>query len=73
MSLRTGAQQPHINKGTVENTYLAIPPQEILEAYYEYTNSIYEDILTATQEAAKRMTVEDFSMPKLMIGQVTVE
>lgn len=69
MSLRTGAQQPHINKGTVENTFLAIPPKDILEDYYGYTNSICKDILAATQEAAKKIVVEDFSMPKLMTGQ----
>lgn len=32
-SLHTGAQQPHINKGTVENTYIAIPHKNIMDEY----------------------------------------
>lgn len=72
MSLRTGAQQPHINKGTVENTYLAIPPKDVMEEYVNYIETVYEDILRATKKAANEICVGDFSMPKLMNGQATV-
>lgn len=73
MSLRTGAQQPHINKGTIENTYLAIPPQGIMDEYIMSVEQVYEDILSATKSAAEKIKVGDFSMPKLMNGQATVE
>lgn len=73
MSLRTGAQQPHINKGTVENTYIAIPPKNIMDEYIKTIEDVYKDILNATQEAAKNVKIDDFSMPSLMNGQATVE
>ena len=37
MSLRTGAQQPHINKGTVEETLVVVPPQHIIDQYVKET------------------------------------
>lgn len=66
MSLRTGAQQPHINKGTVEETWIAIPPKQVMDSYLRYTANVYEDILQATKEQAKKILVSDFEMPGLL-------
>ncbi len=66
MSLRTGAQQPHINKGTVEETWIAVPPKEVMDTYVECTGDIYKDILSTTKEAAVKISLSDFSMPTLM-------
>ena len=73
MSLRTGAQQPHINKGTVENTYIAIPPKNIMNEYIKNIEDVYQDVLNATKDAAKNIKIGDFSMPSLMNGQATVK
>lgn len=66
MSLRTGAQQPHINKGTVEETWIALPPEEVMKKYVEYTGRVYNDILNTTQEMAKKISLDDFTMPALL-------
>ncbi len=66
MCLRTGAQQPHINKGTVEETWVALPPKKIMDKYVRYTNEIYADILKTTKEMAKEIKLSDFTMPALM-------
>ena len=69
MSLRTGAQQPHINKGTVEETLVAVPPQEIVNAYVDSTKRIYNDILTTTKEKAASISLSDFEMPDILSMQ----
>lgn len=66
MMIRTGAQQPHINKNTVEETLIAIPPKEIMTYYMEVVKEIYMDIWTTTQDAARAITLANFSMPELL-------
>ena len=44
MSLRTGAQQPHINKETVEAINVVLPPANIMGAYINKAESIYNAI-----------------------------
>lgn len=66
MSLRTGAQQPHINKGTVEEAWVALPPKKIMDKYVQYTSEIYADILKTTKEMAQEIKLSDFTMPALM-------
>lgn len=66
MSLRTGAQQPHINKGTVEETWIAVPPKRVMDSYLKYTEVVYADILKTTKEQAMKIMVSDFEMPGLL-------
>lgn len=66
MMLRTGAQQPHINKNTVEETPIAVPPKDIMDKYLRHTNFIYNDILETTRKAASTLTLEDFTLAKLL-------
>jgi len=68
MSLRTGAQQPHINKETIEDTLLAVPPleSEIMNEYLKATKQMYSSILIDTKSAAKNLSLETFDMPKLL-------
>jgi len=72
MSLRTGAQQPHINKKTVDTSLIVHPPIEILEAYYETVNSIYSQIINSSFQNQKLAELRDWLLPMLMNGQVTV-
>ena len=72
MSLRTGAQQPHINKGIVDASLLVIPSSEILKTYYNSTDSIFEKINVAAMENVKLSELRDWLLPMLMNGQVTV-
>ena len=44
-----------------------------MDEYIKTIEDVYKDILNATQEAAKNVKIDDFSMPSLMNGQATVE
>ena len=66
MSLRTGAQQPHINKATVKDTIVILPPEKLMRRYVNYTNDLYSEILITTKEMAKTLSLTDFCMPNLL-------
>jgi type I restriction enzyme S subunit len=72
MILRTGAQQPHINKGTVDETPLIIPLEEILKAYTTIAAPIFEQIQTLHQQSHHLAQLRDWLLPMLMNGQVRV-
>jgi type I restriction enzyme S subunit len=72
MILRTGAQQPHINKGTVDETPLVIPAAETLKAYTAYAAPIFEQIQNLQQQNQELTTLRDWLLPMLMNGQVTI-
>ena len=72
MSLRTGAQQPHINKEIVESINVVIPPQGILYAYIKKSKSLYKSIFINAQEIADLAKQRDELLPLLMNGQVLI-
>ena len=72
MSLRTGAQQPHINKKFVDESLIVIPPKEIIDKYYAAVNSIFEKINITAMENKKLVELRDWLLPMLMNGQVKV-
>lgn len=72
MALRTGAQQPHINKGTLDETLVVIPVSEVLETYYKIAEPIFEGIITRAFENQHFMKLRDWLLPMLMNGQVRV-
>ncbi len=73
MTLRTGAQQPHINKETVDKTWLVIPDKKSLSNYYDITKPIYENIINNAFEMASLTKQRDELLPLLINGQVTIE
>ncbi len=73
MSLRTGAQQPHINKQTVDKTLMILPSKEILDKYYELANPTYEKININAFQNKELVGLRDWLLPMLMNGQVTVK
>ena len=72
MTLRTGAQQPHINKETVESTWIIIPPTGILDKYYMTVSSIYRSIIENAIEIENLTKQRDELLPLLMNGQVSL-
>ena len=70
--LRTGAQQPHINKETVENTMLCVPPKEVLEIYYSQVASLYAELFLTARESDGLGVLFDRLLPMLMNGQVGI-
>lgn len=73
MSLRTGAQQPHINKETVDDSPFVIADNKILEAYYRIANPIFERIVNNAKENQQLSALRDWLLPLLMNGQVKVD
>lgn len=73
MGLRTGAQQPHINKGLIEDSSIALPPDDILESYYEITTPIYEQVMNLAFQIHELIKLRDWLLPLLMNGQVIVK
>ncbi|OQX75589.1 MAG: hypothetical protein B6D61_10110 [Bacteroidetes bacterium 4484_249] len=70
MALRTGAQQPHINKETIDETFIILPQMETLEKYYKIVNPIYSKIINTTFQNQQLIALRDWLLPMLMNGQV---
>ena len=73
MSLRTGAQQPHINKGIVDESQIVIPPNYVLKSYNLLVNSSYDAIINNAQENMLLEKLRDWLLPMLMNGQVKIK
>lgn len=73
LSLRTGAQQPHINKQTIDKTNIIIPTNEILKKYYQVSNQFYDKIINNAFQNQQLTELRDWLLPMLMNGQVTVK
>ncbi len=72
MSLRSGAQQPHINKGTVDESLIIIPSDKVLDKYYQIVEPLYNKIINSAFESGKISSLRDWLLPMLMNGQVKV-
>lgn len=70
MSLRIGAQQPHINKQIIDDTNICIPPIDILNKYYLITENLYKLQMKFAKENQELTSLRDFLLPLLMNGQV---
>ena len=73
MRLRTGAQQPHINKETVDSTLITLPVDSVLNQFYDRVESLFERQMIAMKEAKELESLRDFLLPMLMNGQVKVK
>ena len=72
MMLRTGAQQPHINKETVDSTWMVVPTRDILDRYYVLTKPMYDQLVIAAKQNLELSRMRDWLLPMLMNGQVTI-
>lgn len=72
MKLRTGAQQPHINKDIVDNSPFLIPNQQILDYYYSKVDLIFKRIIVNAKQNQELAQLRDWLLPMLMNRQVTV-
>jgi type I restriction enzyme S subunit len=72
MVLRTGAQQPHINKGVLDDSPLVIPDESTLEAYTTLAAPLFSQIKNHHQQNQELTQLRDWLLPMLMNGQVTV-
>ncbi len=74
MTLRTGAQQPHINKEIIDESLIITPNKGsyVLAKYNESVEALYKKIITLAFETKELSTLRDFLLPLLMNGQVKV-
>ncbi|HGJ5856402.1 restriction endonuclease subunit S [Arsenophonus nasoniae] len=72
MGLRGGAQQPHINKGTIDDSPIVIPSSDILESYYKIADPLYKEIINLAFQNNELTKLRDWILPMLMNGQITV-
>jgi len=72
MALRTGAQQPHINKEIVDNICVVVPPNDILKRYYNTVSGMYDEIINAAKESKVLSQQRDYLLPLLISGQVSI-
>lgn len=69
----SGSVFKSINTLDIEQSFMSIAPNEIIELYCKKVKSIFERIKSNTVEIAKLTTLRDKLMPLLMNGQVEVE
>jgi len=72
MVLRTGAQQPHINKGVLDESLLAVPDKSTIEAYTSLAAPLFLQMKNYHQQNRELTQLRDWLLPMLMNGQVTV-
>lgn len=73
MTLRTGAQQPHINKEEVDRVSFAKPPADTLNMFYSIVQPSFEMIESNALQNQELASLRDWLLPMLMNGQVTVD
>jgi type I restriction enzyme S subunit len=72
MALRTGAQQPHINKGVLDESLLVIPDDATLSAYNTKAAPFFLQVQNNLRQNQQLAQLRDWLLPLLMNGQVTV-
>lgn len=72
-AISTGNCQTHINKGTIEDTVVVVPPEAILESYNAICAPIYKKIQSTALQNKELISLRNFFLPLLMNGQITVE
>lgn len=70
--LRTGAQQPHINKDIVEQTLFVRPNDKVLKEYYQRVEPLYKQQLNTAKETQTLINLRDFLLPMLLNGQIKI-
>lgn len=72
MVRRTGAQQPHINKGVLDESPLVVPDESTLKAYTSLAAPLFLQIRNYHQQNRELTQLRDWLLPMLMNSQVTI-
>ncbi len=72
MVLRTGAQQPHINKGVLDESLLVLPDESTVKAYTSLAAPLFLQMKNYHQQNRELTQLRDWLLPMLMNGQLTV-
>lgn len=69
----TGAVQPKINQGNLNNIDVVIPDKEILVKFNSVVDPLYDKFRSNSEEVETLTKLRDGLLPKLMSGEVSVE
>lgn len=72
MALRTGAQQPHINKGVLDESLLVVPDESTIKTYTSLAIPLFLQMKNYHQQNRELTQLRDWLLPMLMNGQITV-
>ncbi|MDP1814620.1 MAG: restriction endonuclease subunit S [Leadbetterella sp.] len=74
MAMRSGAQQPHINKEVVDESLILTPPLKsgILKQYNNHVGCYYDLIINNAFQNQKLTELRDWLLPMLLNGQIMV-
>lgn len=71
MALRTGAQQPHINKGVLDKSPLVLPDEATLKTYTNLAAPMFLQMKSLHEQNQQLVQLRDWLLPLLMNSQVT--
>ena len=71
-TMRTGAQQPHINKDIVDSSLIIIPDDKTLRMYNKTVEPLFNLIINNAFQNKNLSELRDWLLPMLMNGQVKV-
>lgn len=72
MVLRTGAQQPHINKAVLDESLLVVPDASTMEAYTRNAAPLFLQMENCHKQNKELTELRDWLLPMLMNGQITI-
>lgn len=72
MNDRHGSVMAHLTKDNMENYNIVIPPTELVEAFYNKANHIYNEIISLKQQNRHLIALREWILPMLMNGQATI-
>lgn len=70
--LVTGAVQPKINQGNMNDLSIILPAPNLLKTFQDAVSSLFSNILEAEQESITLVTIRDTLLPKLLNGEIEV-
>lgn len=65
-----GNCQKHINKGEIQNTYILLPPNDLLKKYYSMTTPLYDLLVCNALENKDLIRMREKLLPLFASGQV---
>lgn len=73
INMQTGGAQQHINKDNIQSLQIIEAPKNIMEEYKLLTLPLYEEIGILCFENLRLSTLRDTLLPKLMLGELSLE
>lgn len=73
IKVSSGNCQQHINKGTIDNSFILIPESNVLNKYYEYCEPVLENILNLGIINNELLKLRDFYSKLLLNGQIKLK